>query len=437
VLFAGLLVLVNASHRTAPSSARAAPQVTTPARQPDATPEQPAAPHLEEATALATPHSSVPTEAPKTTASAPVTVRRLLVMPRASSRRINIVVAGVTPQYTRGGARLPESFRGLTDTVMLVQVDANAKTVRVLSFPRDTKVIRAGGAVSKLNAVLPTSGPAGLDTVVSRLTGLPVHAHVLIGLEVTRELTDALGGVDVFVPTDMWYEDKAARLSIRLRRGQQRLNGADAEGFVRFRSDSLGDVGRVQRQQTFLRAVLERLASPSGLTRLPVLNGVVARNTRSNIQDDQVAAVLDVLRHRPRFESFTLPGTFDQARGASYWAVNDRDVRALVHRHFREDVTASEAQVSAGAVAVAVVDAGGGALATGRVRDALRAGGYVRARVAKAPGGDPARTVILGQTSVSALDEIRSLVGVGEARVSGEGVVGADVTIWVGADARN
>ncbi|AFZ68447.1 LCP family protein [Deinococcus peraridilitoris] len=364
----------------------------------------------------------------------PLTLGRLVVMPRAAIRPLNIAVAGVTPQYAGPRQRLPENFRGLTDTLLLVQLDAGTKTVRTLSFPRDTRITRPGGGFMKLNAALPTFGPDGLRQVLTDVSGVPIDAYLLLGLNASRQLTDALGGVRVVVPKDMYYDDRAAGLHIRLKRGPQRLNGEQAEGFVRFRHDALGDLGRVQRQQAFMRAVLAEMLTPAGLTRLPALGGVLERNTRSNVTSEHLAAAFDLLRQRPKLESFTLPGTFENTGGASYWVADQAKVAALFTRHFAAGGSV-DSNIGAAALDVAIVDAGAGTMAALRVRDLLRARGYARARIAPADS-EPGTTIILGQHDIEDLERVRAVLGRGESRLSGEGVLGADITIWLGTDAR-
>ncbi|WP_045234759.1 LCP family protein, partial [Deinococcus pimensis] len=162
------------------------------------------------------------------------------------------LLAGVTPQYTRAGHRTAETFRSATDTLMLVQTDVGARRVRTLSLPRDTFVSLPGRGGAKLNSALPTLGPDGLVRAVEGLTGLHVDGYVLINLGGVRDLTDAVGGVTVDVDRAMDYDDFAGDLHIHLRAGRQRLDGARAEQYLRFRHDRRGDLGRIERQQGYL-----------------------------------------------------------------------------------------------------------------------------------------------------------------------------------------
>jgi len=159
--------------------------------------------------------------------------------------------------------------------------------VRLLSIPRDTWVNVPGWGYGKINSANRRGGPDTLVQAVQQLTGLHVDAHALLSLNALRDLTDAAGGVNLTVPEDMRYDDTAGRLHINLKAGPQHLNGQQAEGFLRFRHDALGDIGRVSRQQMFLGALAARLRSPLNAWRLPA---VVGARVASQIirQDDWV-----------------------------------------------------------------------------------------------------------------------------------------------------
>lgn len=144
--------------------------------------------------------------------------QRFALAPRPPTRSVNYLIAGVAPDYRAPGVRAPENFRGNTDSLLLVQLDPVSNTVRTLSLPRDTRVWLPGHGWRKLNSALPRLGPNGMVRAVETLTGLRIQAYVLVNLNGVRHLTEALGGVDIYVPQDMTYDDKAAGLHIRLKR---------------------------------------------------------------------------------------------------------------------------------------------------------------------------------------------------------------------------
>jgi anionic cell wall polymer biosynthesis LytR-Cps2A-Psr (LCP) family protein len=84
-------------------------------------------------------------------------------------------------------------------------------------------------------------------------------------------VADALGGIEVDVPKRMAYIDNSQGLTIDLHPGLQNLKGRDLEGFLRFRHDEMGDIGRLERQRMALQALFRKITSPQGMVRLPSL----------------------------------------------------------------------------------------------------------------------------------------------------------------------
>lgn len=157
-----------------------------------------------------------------------------------------------------------------TDTLMLLNVDRDAKRLSLLSIPRDTKV-NSSYWPHKINGayVANGKGAAGMDALmdyVSDCVGFRPDGYVLIDLDVFVELVDLFGGVRFDVPQDMFYEDPSQNLYINLKAGEQQLNGTEAMGLVRFRSGySMADLQRVQVQRDFLMAAVQQWKSPTHL----------------------------------------------------------------------------------------------------------------------------------------------------------------------------
>ena len=189
--------------------------------------------------------------------------------PFALKEPFTLLVYGSSPEYVGYHKRAPERFRGLADTILLVRLDPGANRVVVLSVPRDVWVLLPGHGWHKVNAASPLGWPELMKEAVARITGVRPDRYVVVSLEALRRGVDALGGVRVCVEKPMRYQDQAAVLVIDLEPGCQVLSGAQAEGYLRFRKDALGDIGRIQRQQAFFHALKDQLFSLPGLLRLP------------------------------------------------------------------------------------------------------------------------------------------------------------------------
>ncbi|WP_052351928.1 LCP family protein, partial [Deinococcus pimensis] len=258
---------------------------------------------------------------------------------------------------------------------MLARVEPGGRVVRMMSLPRDTRVSLPSRGWRKLNAALPMLGADGLVRAVTDLTGVRVDGYVLINLAGVRALTDAVGGVSLYLPRALDYDDFAGKLHVHLRPGVRRLDGAQAEGFVRFRHDALGDVGRTQRHQAYVRAVARRLLSPAGLTYLPAVSRVVTSSVRTNLTASQVGALLGAMTRAPRVETLLLPGRFLTSGGVSYWEMDRLAARGPLRAMGSVRVTAPPDPRT---LRVAVVSLGASAADLVSTREKLRRAGFSR-----------------------------------------------------------
>ena len=159
---------------------------------------------------------------------------------------------------------------GNSDTNILVAVDTVNGYVYGVSIPRDSKAVWDGKS-HKINAAFGKGGMTKLAEVVSDQLGIPVDYTVSVDLTGFEALVDAIGGVNFDVPINMDYDDPIQNLSIHFKKGVQYLNGADAMRVVRFRHNNDGtgygseDLGRMQTQQKFLKAVAKKMLTASNI----------------------------------------------------------------------------------------------------------------------------------------------------------------------------
>ena len=374
---------------------------------------------------------------PNNVATHPLSLGQFLVLPKRPTKRINFLVAGVTPEYTGYHRLAPENFTGLTDSMILAQLDPGNNTIRILSLPRDTQVRLGDLGIHKLNAAIALQGVDGLQNAVQQLTGLKLSGYVLINLNAVHDLTDAVGGVQVYVPETMDYDDTAANLHIHFPVGTRRLTGSEAAAYIRFRHDALGDIGRVKRQQAYLRALGQELLSPQIMLHLPALSTILSDDTRTDATQGDVSAALGMLLSHPRLATYLYPGRFLTQDGVSYWEADQIAAHHLLSQQFgRSAVDQIVSGASPVAARVRIVNTGATNRVVQGVLKTLTQAGEHNLQVVRASGGDPAYTVLLSQNDPVILERIHQELGFGETRISGEGVLDADITIWLGSDAR-
>ncbi|MET7769209.1 LCP family protein [Nocardia sp. NPDC005366] len=159
-------------------------------------------------------------------------------------------------ELATGGEVGPER----TDTIMLVHIPKSGDTT-LISLPRDSYVGIPGHGKDKLNAAFAFGGPQLLVQTIEIATGLRIDHYAQIGFAGFAGIVDALGGIDICVPTAI--DDPLAGIDIQP--GCQKLDGPQALGFVRSRATALADIDRMNNQRLFMAALLKKATSGATL----------------------------------------------------------------------------------------------------------------------------------------------------------------------------
>ena len=171
------------------------------------------------------------------------------------------------------------------DTIMLVHLPADRGRAYLVSFPRDAWVPVQGHGNAKVNAAFSFGGPPLLIATIERLTGVRVDHFAILDFEGFRSMTDALGGVDMQVTRTVW----APAQKVLWPAGTHHLDGARALDFVRQRHNLPGgDLGRIKRQQAFLKALAGQVVDGGTLTNPLKLNAFLEAATKSVSADESL-----------------------------------------------------------------------------------------------------------------------------------------------------
>jgi LCP family protein required for cell wall assembly len=172
-------------------------------------------------------------------------------------QRIHVLVLGRDYDYTAQDIEYSKESR--SDLIMAFTLDFPTGKVTELSVPRDTAVSMPNGSQEKINAALSEGGIAQARAVVSKYLGVRFDRYVVLRIDSTKQLINALGGIEVRVNRRVNYDDSWGHLHVHLTPGVHHLNGEEAVSYVRFRHDSCGDPCRIVRQQAVVRAVAGKL----------------------------------------------------------------------------------------------------------------------------------------------------------------------------------
>jgi len=225
-----------------------------------------------------------------------------------------------------------------TDTIILATIDPKSARVSLLSIPRDTRVSIPGHKDIKINGVAPLTDLENLVDVVSDLVGIPISGYIQTNFNGFKKIIDTLGGITVDVEKNMYYETGDDEDGyINLKKGLQKLDGSKALQYARFRNDALGDISRTARQQVVLKAVAGEMLKLSTLPKLPWLIPQLNEAVNTNLQ---LGDMLKIAKTAVKFKDVeihtqTLPGSFHDMNGISYWDVDPEEAREVVSNLLR------------------------------------------------------------------------------------------------------
>jgi polyisoprenyl-teichoic acid--peptidoglycan teichoic acid transferase len=369
------------------------------------------------------------------------------------TRPVNVLVMGmsVLPQDVKnppneslklGYHPQVNSFDGLADVMLLIRFDPEKKKLVMLSIPRDTRAkIEGHNNVRKINATNVLGGPAlTAKTVSNVLDGVGIDRYIRINVLGVAKLIDALGGVTVYVPKDMKYKDESQHLFINLKAGKQHLNGDQALQLLRFRHDENGDIGRIQRQQMAIRALIDQSLNPATVTQLPKILNVVKDNIDTNLTVEELLALVGygVRTNRSNMQMMMLPGRFSQPGEfeSSYWVPDKQRVNNMLAQHFEVKSELIPLSSEPRSLHVAIQDSTGSQNTNLRpLIKVLQKAGYSNVYIAKS-WGEPLEVthIVAQQGDGNSAESIRNYLGFGEVRVESTGNLGSDISIQVGKD---
>jgi len=237
---------------------------------------------------------------------------------------------GFTEEELRAlGTEMVEGRR--TDTIFLLSI--SGRHAAMLSFPRDLFVTQCDGTRGRINGSYASGGPSCLVKTVTNLTGIAIDTYVEVNLFGFSRIVDAVGGVPILLESPL--VDRAAGLDLPA--GCVVLDGRRAVGFIRARHvDGDGDLGRIARQQRFLKELAKEVISPHTLVNVPRLFRV-AGAAGSSITADRRLGTIDFLQLTfaakglagGNLATYTVPGTFDRISGAEVIRLDEPASEAL------------------------------------------------------------------------------------------------------------
>ncbi|KEF42427.1 MAG: transcriptional regulator [Cyanobium sp. CACIAM 14] len=203
-----------------------------------------------------------------------------------------------------------------TDVMFTVQLDGDI--THITQVPRDTYIESPQLGVVKANSLFALGGIETTKQEVGKLLSAPIDRYLKVNLHGVTRLAEALGGVEVDVPKRMYYVDNTQGLYIDLYPGKQLLKGKDLEGFLRFRHDERGDLGRMERQRLVMAQVFRKLSDPATITKLPELLQIAGNDMITDLSPIEMTQLMGALGHT-KLSTSRLPGRLYWHNDLSYW----------------------------------------------------------------------------------------------------------------------
>ena len=228
---------------------------------------------------------------------------------------------------------------GRSDTLMVIMIDPKTDKVDLLSIPRDTLVNIPGVGWDKINHAYSHGGHLLTKATVEDFLGIEINHYVMVDLKGFVAIVDAIGGIDLNVEQRMYYEDPwddDGGLVIDFYPGMQHMNGKQAMEYVRYRDPIEADIGRIRRQQQFMRAMYEKMTSVSNTTNLPKLTGIFSKMIKTDIPMSSSPSIINTLRAAMKngLAGNMIPGEPQYRGDISYWIPDiyaTRNIIAQIH----------------------------------------------------------------------------------------------------------
>jgi len=250
-----------------------------------------------------------------------------------------------------------DKVTGLYDTIGILSIDKKAEKLKLIMIPRDLHIdynekvkhyLSIHGKLHnngyyKINAAhfigpyLKYEGKFApysmnfLTDVIKEKFGIKIDDYVKINPDGFVELVDLFGGVDIEVPIDMNYDDPFQDLSIHLDKGMHKLDGKEAEGFVRFRQGydeegelfQIGDIQRKNNQLNFIKAFIKQHGTISNIDKIPDVTKTLNKNLKhsfgvGDLFTSYLGLSKDVITKKYEIESITLTGKDKMLNGSYY-----------------------------------------------------------------------------------------------------------------------
>jgi LCP family protein required for cell wall assembly len=212
--------------------------------------------------------------------------------------------------------------KGRSDTMIVITVNPNQNSVKMLSIPRDTRTEIVGrGTLDKINHAYAFGGPEMAMDTVENFLDIPIDYYMKINMEGFKEIVDAVGGVTVNNNLDFSYGGDHFPV------GEITLNGDQALNYTRMRKeDPNGDFGRQQRQRLIIQGVIRKGANLNSITNFGPIFEALGNNVKTNLTFSEMVEIQKNYKDATNnIEHVTISGVGTNINGIYYLEVPEAE----------------------------------------------------------------------------------------------------------------
>lgn len=217
-----------------------------------------------------------------------------------------------------------------SDTIIVCRLNLEEGYARMISIPRDTSVKIPGKSVNKINAAFAFGGVELTKKTVEDFYNMKIDRTMVINFETFTDAVDKLGGVDI-----IWEEEPLIRpeWGVNIVPGVNKLTSVAALDFVRFRDTPTADLGRIGRQQLFLKSLGRDIKNKANfIQQLDIINSIY-----KGIETDlTLSEMMYIFNSYKEFDNFNMTtwmsaGTVGNIEGIGSVVIPEKNIIKLAH----------------------------------------------------------------------------------------------------------
>lgn len=224
-----------------------------------------------------------------------------------------------------------ESDSPQADSLILTSINPARQEMYAVSIPGNTRISKDGEPIMLLRDAYVDGGTEKTVSAVENLLHIRIDRYAVFDGEAFSSLIDHFGGVDLYVEQNMYHEDESQIPDIGVRQGFQTLRDGDAYGYMRYIEKDDGEIGRIQREERFVKAFFYQARRHFRLYTWGILR------SRWNLPDTNISSseaastAYEVLGYpEGNLHVVILPGEMKKSGGMAFWYVNPVEIQKIV-----------------------------------------------------------------------------------------------------------